>query len=657
MITPSTYSTRTPDELWRIGQSLFRERRYADARNITADISELALNSAQVTRHGDRPQAALEVSVVVVSSRASPLTERCLKAIRTDLADAAGEIILVDNGGAALLGPARKVLDRFTHVRLSENMGASVGRNVGARLSESDNVVFVDDDGILCPDSIKAFLDIRRETGCSFVRGKVLPLRKSPKGAPAHYDLGDYRRPYFLNCEGIACVDREVFLSVGGFDPLLFGHEGVELCARAWRFIGPSGFYYEPSAVLLHDYADSVEKLEAKKARYKLMDEYLALHAPTTMEIYKPYRNSFNGDHRSVYSTFVSPGRASASHHNPISVITTAWNAAHVIEDYAKCWTMQQYPDFEVVFVDDGSEDGTADLLQEITDGDDRFRIVRSEKVGRGAALNLAISEARHDVFAVADVDDLSVPQRLSLIDREMQRSGADIVSFITFNEQNMSRQGGFPQSAGFNDFLVRSLFGMPGQFPSYAFRRSAVTVPFSKSLKGGVDCDWLRRVLEEPGRPEVRLVQIPVVYYRQSSGQISQSHRAAQKQSRERLIFSSYGRVLGELTSRDRDVIRALSIDRRLSGFDLNEIVAWSNEFTRKNRLVQYFHDENLCWALSDAVHHLAASPAQNPKKPGAKSGKIRAALSRKEKFDRELRRLRNKGRLLLRNPGLGDR
>lgn len=214
-------------------------------------------------------------------------------------------------------------------------------------------------------------------------------------------------------------------------------------------------------------------------------------------------------------------------------------------------------------------------------------------------------------MLAIADADDLSVPQRLSRINEEMRDEKVDLVSFITFIEQDVSRQGGFPQSSGFNDFMFRSLFGMPGQFPSYAFRRSVCQCEFSDTLSGGIDCDWLRWLLEKLPELGAKLVKVPVVYYRQSAAQISKSHRTPQIEFREKMILAAYEKVLGDVTQRDRDLIRALSVERNRSGYDLTQIAGWAGEFVRKNRSAGCYNDENLCLAISEAVHELARKPA----------------------------------------------
>ena len=67
--------------------------------------------------------------------------------------------------------------------------------------------------------------------------------------------------------------------------------------------------------------------------------------------------------------------------------------------------------DFELLVVDDGSEDGTGDVVRGIDDP--RIRYLRRPHAGLPLTLNAGLAEARAAVVAVQDADDWSAPQRL----------------------------------------------------------------------------------------------------------------------------------------------------------------------------------------------------------------------------------------------------
>lgn len=89
----------------------------------------------------------------------------------------------------------------------------------------------------------------------------------------------------------------------------------------------------------------------------------------------------------------------------------------------------QTSENWEAVVVDDGSTDGTADYLRELSRADDRFRIVLTGGVGRGRALNLALEAASGRYVANLDADDVAHPDRARAQVEWLESTGGDFVS------------------------------------------------------------------------------------------------------------------------------------------------------------------------------------------------------------------------------------
>lgn len=98
-----------------------------------------------------------------------------------------------------------------------------------------------------------------------------------------------------------------------------------------------------------------------------------------------------------------------------ISVVMTVFNGEAYVDRALPSILAQTFPRFEVVLVDDGSTDRTYELLQEHARHDDRIRLFRPGRLGRAAALNFAIEQARAPYIAQQDFDDVSYPERLRL--------------------------------------------------------------------------------------------------------------------------------------------------------------------------------------------------------------------------------------------------
>ncbi|MCC6547400.1 glycosyltransferase family 2 protein [Candidatus Sumerlaeota bacterium] len=101
---------------------------------------------------------------------------------------------------------------------------------------------------------------------------------------------------------------------------------------------------------------------------------------------------------------------------NPlVSIITPAYNAASIIGEAITSVQAQTHRNWEMIIVDDGSTDGTAEIVCSAARMDPRIRLVRLRQNSRlaAAARNAAMRRARGEYFAFLDADDLWLPTKL----------------------------------------------------------------------------------------------------------------------------------------------------------------------------------------------------------------------------------------------------
>lgn len=97
-----------------------------------------------------------------------------------------------------------------------------------------------------------------------------------------------------------------------------------------------------------------------------------------------------------------------------ISVVIPLYNKKECVAHTLECVLNQTYQEFEVVVVDDGSTDGSAEVVEGFAD--ERIRLIRQENGGVSAARNRGIKEARSEYVAFLDADDEWKPEHLQTL-------------------------------------------------------------------------------------------------------------------------------------------------------------------------------------------------------------------------------------------------
>jgi poly-beta-1,6-N-acetyl-D-glucosamine synthase len=107
-----------------------------------------------------------------------------------------------------------------------------------------------------------------------------------------------------------------------------------------------------------------------------------------------------------------------------VTVLLPAYNEERVIAACLQAAREVEYPELEVLVLDDGSTDDTVAVAEAAAAGDPRVEVVKDPvNVGKAGRLNLGIERARHDLIVVADADTHLHPLAIRLLVARQSRS------------------------------------------------------------------------------------------------------------------------------------------------------------------------------------------------------------------------------------------
>jgi O-antigen biosynthesis protein len=105
-----------------------------------------------------------------------------------------------------------------------------------------------------------------------------------------------------------------------------------------------------------------------------------------------------------------------------VSVVICAYNAERTMRPCLESLRKLEYPNYEVVIVDDGSSDTTAEISMDFPE----FRLIRQANKGLSVARNVGMHAARGEIIAYTDSDCVVDPHWLTLMVRAMEEGGFD---------------------------------------------------------------------------------------------------------------------------------------------------------------------------------------------------------------------------------------
>lgn len=90
-----------------------------------------------------------------------------------------------------------------------------------------------------------------------------------------------------------------------------------------------------------------------------------------------------------------------------VSIITPCYNGAKYIKETMDSVISQTYTDWEMLIIDDGSTDESANIVKKYSENDKRIKLIQQKNAGSAAARNNGIKKAEGQYIALLDADDI----------------------------------------------------------------------------------------------------------------------------------------------------------------------------------------------------------------------------------------------------------
>lgn len=244
-----------------------------------------------------------------------------------------------------------------------------------------------------------------------------------------------------------------------------------------------------------------------------------------------------------------------------VSIIIPAYNAEKYLRECLDSAVGQTHRDVEIIVVDDGSTDSTAEIVGEYVAADSRVKLIRQANAGLSASRNVALDHAQGEWIMFLDSDDVLYPNSVETLCRfnNNRLIYGGLLSGYQFEENNCAESGvEVLDSAELIEKVLYQTYGiLPTAWGKLYHRDLFDDIRFDESLIYE-DLDIFYKLADKAGR--IAVTNTPIYFYRKNPDGLTGAFRPS------RLDVLDVTRRIEEYISARYPALLPAARDRRLS-------------------------------------------------------------------------------------------
>lgn len=222
-----------------------------------------------------------------------------------------------------------------------------------------------------------------------------------------------------------------------------------------------------------------------------------------------------------------------------LSVLIPVYNAAPYLAEALQSLLTQTRPADQIVIVNDGSTDGSLEILEEYAQREQRIEIYSTVNGGVSRARNLGLDHCSGDYIALMDADDRSLPERFARQITAMQKHQLDACGCALQTFGRKTRTIVYPG----DDASLKCnylFYGRTVPGPAAMVRRDAIkSIRFDENLRFAEDFGFFLSLLLQAPQTRLHNLEQPLYAYRTHINQASQRLAAENRTNLSHLLHT----------------------------------------------------------------------------------------------------------------------